>query len=172
MEAARPGRCPGCGAASRETGRGLTLHGHGLRPRTVFTLVGGRTKIVEILARRYVCLACDAVVLVLPADVARRHLYTRIVIAAALAQWSHGGLSARAVRACFGAFVIQGHAATGWPSLGRWTLSTRFLWPRLRAADGPPQQVAHRVSAQLAAFAPLPTGHVLNDAVAGAIHAA
>jgi len=138
----------------------------------VFTRLGDRTKIVEILARRYVCLACGAVVLILPADVARRHLYTRLVIAMALAQWSHGGLSASAVRARFGAFAIQGHAAKGWPSLRRWTLSTQCLWPRLRAADGPPQQIAHRVSVQLAGFAPLPTGHVLEDAVTGAVHAA
>ena len=139
----------------------------------MFTLLGGRTKIVEILARRYVCLACAAVVLVLPADVARRHLYTRIVIAAALALWSHGSLSARAVRGCFGAFAIQGHAATGWPSLRRWALSARLLWSRLRqSADGPPRQLAYRVSVQLAAFAPLPSGHVLDDAVTGAVHAA
>ena len=139
----------------------------------MFTQLGGRTKIVEVLARRYVCLACDAVVLVLPADVARRYLYTRLVIAAALALWSHGRQSASAVRGRLGAFAILGHAAHGWPALARWADSARLLWPRLRSSvEGPPQQVAQRVSVQLAAFAPVPTGQVLDDAVAGAVHAA
>lgn len=172
MDEARPGRCPGCGAASREPGHRLTLHGHGLRPRTVFTRLGERTKIVEVLARRYVCLACDAVVLVLPADIARRYLYTRFVIAAALAWWSHERLPASAVRSRFGAFAILGPAARGWPALARWADAARLLWPRLRSSlEGPPQQIAQRVSAQLAAFAPVPLGHVLDDAVAGAVHA-
>lgn len=114
MELARPAHCPGCGAASRPLGRGLVLHGHGLRARTTFARGVHRAEITEVLARRYVCCACGAVVLVVPAEVARRHLYTLCVIAGALAAWSHGVLPARAVRAEYGAFPIMGAAARGW----------------------------------------------------------
>lgn len=131
-----------------------------------------RSQLTEILARRYVCRACDAVALVVPADVARRCLYTLSVIAAALAQWSHAGWSAAAVRATFGAFSLLGHAATGWPSLVRWAHMAERLWPRLgRLACCSPRVLAHRVSAKLAAFAPVPCGRVLVDSVAGAAHA-
>lgn len=136
---------------------------------------GGRSKLTEILARRYVCRACDAVALVMPADVARRCLYTLSVIAAALAQWSHGGWSAAAVRSVFSAFLLLGAAATGWPSLVRWSRMAERLWPRIgRLPSLPcssPRALAHRVSAKLSAFAPVPSGRVLVDCVAGAVHA-
>jgi hypothetical protein len=148
------------------------LHGHGLRARTVIVQVGGRSAITEIEARRYVCRACDAVVLVVPADVARRCLYTLSVIAAALAQWSHGGLPAGAVRSAFSAFAIVGDAATGWPSLVRWSHMAQRLWPRVgRLSGASPRKLAHAISAKLSAFAPVPSGCVLDDCVAGAVHA-
>lgn len=148
------------------------LHGHGVRARTVIVRVGGRSQLTEILARRYVCLACDAVALVMPADVARRCLYTLSVIAAALAQWSHGGRSAAAVRSTFGAFPLLGAAATGWPSLVRWSSMAERLWPRIgRLPCSSPRALASRVSAKLSAFAPVPLGRVLTDSVAGAVHA-
>jgi hypothetical protein len=134
--------------------------------------VGGRSTVTEIEARRYVCRACDAVVLVVPADVARRCLYTLSVIAAALAQWSHAGRSSSAVRFAFGAFSILGDAATGWPSLIRWSRMAGRLWPRITPLPcASPRARAHRVSAKLSAFAPVPSGHVLDDSVAGAVHA-
>jgi hypothetical protein len=148
------------------------LHGHGVRARTVIVQVRGRSLVTEIVARRYVCLACDAVALVMPADVARRCLYTLSVIAAALAQWSHGGWSAAAVRSAFGAFSLLGAAATGWPSLVRWSGMAERLWPRIgRLRHSSPRALAHRVSAKLSAFAPVPLGRVLTDSVAGAVHA-
>jgi hypothetical protein len=126
----------------------------------------------EIAARRYVCRACDAVVLVVPADVARRCLYTLSVIAAALAQWSHGELSAAAVRSRYGAFAILGDAAKGWPSLVRWSRMAGLLWPLLgRHPGASPRARAHAISARLSAFAPIPSGRVLDDCVAGAVHA-
>ncbi len=172
MELARPAHCPCCGSASRPLGVGLVLHGHGLRARlvTIFSAYG--SEIVEILVRRYLCRGCGAVVVVAPAEVARRHLYTLCVIAAALAAWSHGSRPARLVRAEHGAFRIVGAAARGWPSLVRWTRGASRLWPRLSpSSSASPRRAAHAVCAKLSAFAPLPTGHVPDDAVAGAIHA-
>jgi hypothetical protein len=138
----------------------------------VIVHVGGRSKLTEIVARRYVCLACDAVMLVVPADVARRCLYTLSVIAAALAQWSHGAWSATAVRSAFGAFSLLGAAAAGWPSLVRWSSMAERLWPRIgRLPCSTPRALAHWASAKLSAFAPVPCGRVLVDSVAGAVHA-
>jgi hypothetical protein len=148
------------------------LHGHGLRVRTVIEHTAGRSTLTEIAARRYVCRACDAVVLVLPADVARRCLYTLGVIAAALAHWSHGGVSAAATRTMFGAFSIPGEAARGWPSLVRWTGIAMRLWPRIRPLPyATPLALAHLISAKLCAFASVPLGRVQDDCVAGAVHA-
>jgi hypothetical protein len=138
----------------------------------VIVRAGGRSTLTEIEARRYVCRACGAVVLVVPADVARRCLYTLSVIAAALAHWSHGGLSASAVRAVFSAFSIRGLAATGWSSLVRWSRTAEWLWPRIiPLSSASPRIRAHRVSAKLSAFAPVPSGRVLDDCLAGAVHA-
>lgn len=128
---------------------------------------------MEILARRYVCRACDAVVLVVPAEVKRSHLYTLCAIAAALGAWSHAGRSARLVRAEHAVGQVVGSAVSGWPSLMRWAHAAHRLWPRLSALPhASPRGTAHAVSAKLAAFAPTPTGRVLDDAVAGAVHAA
>lgn len=172
VDVARPGRCPGCGAASRPSGLGLVLHGHGLRPRSVVAKVGHKPKITEILARRYVCLACDAVVLVVPAEVVRGHLYSLCVIASALAKWSHDGLSARAVRAEHSMFPVVGAASSGWPSLERWAATSSCLWPRIdRLPSTSARRVAFVICVKLAAHAPVPTGRVLEDAVAGAVHA-
>lgn len=172
MSVARPTHCPGCGAASRPAGECLVLHGHGLRARTVIVRSQGRSVITEVEARRYVCRACDAVVLVVPADVARRCLYTLGVIAAALAHWSYGGVPAGAVRSAFSAFSIVGDATTGWPSLVRWSHMAQRLWPRGGPPAGAsPRALAHAICAKLSAFAPVPSGRVLDDCVAGAIHA-
>jgi hypothetical protein len=138
----------------------------------VIVQVGGRSKLTEIHARRYVCRACAAVALVMPADVARRCLYTLSVIAAALVQWSHGGWSAAAVRCVFSAFPLLGAAAVGWPSLLRWASMAERLWPRIGCLPtSGPRALAHRASAKLSSFAPVPLGRVLIDCVAGAIHA-
>jgi hypothetical protein len=108
----------------------------------------------------------------MPADVARPCLYTLSVIAAALAAWSFRGMSARAVRSAFSAFTIVGIAATGWMSLIRWSRAATRLWPRLGAVTpGYPRSVAGRVAARLCAFAPVPSGHVPDDATAGAVYA-
>jgi hypothetical protein len=151
----------------------LVLHGHGLRARTLIVRASGRPEFVEILARRYVCRACHAVVLVVPAEVAKGHLYTLCAIAAALAAWSHAGLSARRVRAEHAVGQVVGSAVSGWPSLIRWARSAQRLWPKLGALPhASPRRTARAISAKLAAFAPTPTGRVLDDAVAGSVHAA
>jgi hypothetical protein len=153
-------------------GAGRVLHGHGLRTRlvTVPRAYGG--EIAEVLVRRYVCVGCGAVVVVVPAELAFGHLYTLSVIASALAAWSHGGLSARQVRSRHSAFRLVGASARGWPSLVRWARCSQSLWPRIGPpVEASPRAAAHALCAKLSAFAPLPSGRVLYDAVAGAVHA-
>jgi transposase len=168
VETLRPGRCPCCGAS-----RGA-LHGHGLRARSAFMQRAGRTVALEVLARRYVCCRCDAVITVVPAELAHRHLYTRQVIALALATWAYAGLSAREVRAAYALGQHVGASALGWPALARWARSAARLWRALRPLAEPasPRALALGVSTQLAAHCPVPVGRVLDDIVLGGVHAA
>ncbi|HXX68371.1 MAG TPA: hypothetical protein VEK07_14370 [Polyangiaceae bacterium] len=70
VSAARPGRCPGCGAASRPEGGNLVVHGDGTRERQVWgpAAVDGPPTITTIRARRYECQRCGACMLVVPAE--------------------------------------------------------------------------------------------------------
>jgi hypothetical protein len=166
VETLRPGRCPCCGAS-----RGA-LHGHGLRARIAWMQRAGRTVALEVLARRYLCRRCDAVITVVPAELAYRHLYTRQVIALALASWAYAGLSARVVRSAFALGQHVGASAVGWPALARWARSAARLWRALRplAECAAPRALAFSVSTQLAAHSPVPLGRVLDDIVLGAVH--
>ena len=98
--AVRPASCPGCGAASREPGKSLRVVGHGLRGRDVEgpdepeAGPGSRA----VLARRYRCLGCGAVLVVVPRGVARALRYTLDAIGYALALWGYSQTTAEQVR--------------------------------------------------------------------------
>jgi hypothetical protein len=143
VEAARPGSCPGCGAASRPTGGRLGLHGHGLRDRQ---LRGPpeveAAPVVQLLeCRRYRCVACLAVILVVPRGVAPRRHYGHAAIAMALTLWALLRESAAAVRrrVCASPITVSG---TDWPALRRWAraLGDPTITPRAAAAR--PAQIA------------------------------
>ena len=89
--AVRPASCPGCGAASREPGKSLRVVGHGLRGRDVEgpeePEAGPASR--TVLARRYRCLGCGAVLVVVPRGVARTLRYTLDAIGYALALWGY-----------------------------------------------------------------------------------
>src|SRR5580700_4264064 len=79
----RPAKCPMCGAASCPVGGPIQLHGHGLRERTVLG-PGGPDEAatsVTIAARRYRCVLCDAVIVVVPREVRGRRQYSAGAIA-------------------------------------------------------------------------------------------
>jgi hypothetical protein len=140
VEAVRPARCPACGAASHPVGAGLTLHGHGLRERQVR---GVRApfeppSLLTILARRYACLRCSAILLVVPAAVAPRRLFDLATIAFALARWCADGVASRAVRAEVSPLPFVGDSARrAWSQLRRWAQGTAEILrpPRTFAAD-------------------------------------
>jgi hypothetical protein len=76
-----------------------------------------------VLVRRYACQHCFAIVMSVPSVVLRAMRYSASTIALALGLWSHGGCSARAVRAAVSSTRVLGAtAAAGWASLRRWSL--------------------------------------------------
>lgn len=173
VSAVRPSHCPACGAASRPVGEALGLHGHGLRSRLIEHSEGReqRAQLTEVQVRRYACQHCFAIVMSVPSVVLRAMRYSASTIALGLGLWSHGGCSARAVRAAVSsARVLGASAAAGWASLRRWSRAAPRLFPKLPA--GPPattpRVAAGRVISGLSALSLWPTGAVIADACAGA----
>ena len=178
VEAARPGKCPGCGVASRPVGRRLRLHGHGTRSRQVqgplaATVAPG---IVELLLRRYLCTECGAVIVVGPRGLLGRRLYSAAAIALALARWALLAQSAAEVRGQVSPWRVVGTAAaTGWAALRRWAraLRRRQLWPQLMrgvSMDGTLRETAGKAAVRLAALGSVP-GPAWIAAFAGAARA-
>lgn len=161
VEAARPGRCPWCGAASRPEGGGLRMHGHGLRGRQVRGPLepGGLPVIVELLLRRYLCLVCGGVATAVPRGMLRGRLYSAGAIALALALFGVGELGEAEVRRRTSPWQVVGPtAAKGWCTLRRWVRAIRrgALWPGLAALrqGWTVREVARRVASVLAASGP------------------
>jgi hypothetical protein len=132
--------------------------------------------VIGILARRYRCQSCGAVIVVLPRGVIRRRLYSAGAIAIALALWAVTGLAPAAVRARVSPHRIVGPtAAEGWASLRRWARSVRGgrLFPVVRTlpTGSSLRQVAARTATTLAAFASGPEGLPIESAAfVGAAH--
>jgi len=160
VDEVRPGRCPACDAPSRPAGEPVGLHGHGLRERHQWGPVelGAAAVLIGILARRYQCQACGAVVMVVPRGIVRRRLYSASAIALALALYGAAALAPGEVRRRVSPLRIVGAtAAAGWASLRRWSRAVRAgrLFPVVRAlpAEATLRQVAARAATTLAAYA-------------------
>jgi hypothetical protein len=170
--AVRPSRCPACAVASREPGKCLQIVGHGLRRRTLEGPISPDTPpaATEIAARRYRCLSCGAILVVVPRGVARGFRYSLAAIAWALALWAYQRLPAAAVRARTSTATVVGHSSvTRWASLRRWTLSASALFgPTPRLLGATLRERAASLSAFVAARAPLASGAVPQDAFHGA----
>lgn len=126
VEAARPGCCPCCGAASRPPGLALQVVGHGLRVRQMWgpPEAGSSATTGEVILRRYSCRSCGAVLMVGPRGLRRRHLYTASAIALALWLWSLLRWSARRVRERVSPWRLRGHDKRHrWRSLQRWAVN-------------------------------------------------
>lgn len=162
VDAVRPSKCPRCRAASRPVGAPLGLWGHGLRERHVRGPLDpcGEPTTVTIAERRYVCLACDAVIVVVPAEVEPYRHYSRSAIGLAIALFGIGRESTARIRRRVSPWRIVGAAAiAGWAMLRRWlkAVRRRDLFPCVRAIPEAwtLRQGAERVGATLAARAPL-----------------
>jgi hypothetical protein len=178
---ARPAACPACGAASCPVGGRLQLHGHGVRERQVCgpPAPGEPAAALVITGRRYRCVCCGAVLLVVPREVLPRRQYSASAIALALALWGLVGATALAVRRRISPAKEVGFtASTGWVTLRRWTKAVRQgdLFPSTppAAPSATLRNVAALAATALAANAdpttrPLPLAH---RAFLGAAHAA
>jgi hypothetical protein len=168
---ARLSRCPQCAAASCPVGGPIQLHGHGTRERLVFG-PGGPTEaatIATIVARRYRCVVCDAVSIVVPREVRGRRQYSASAIALALALWGLLLATAAEVRRRVSpAKVVGDTAARGWATLRRWARAAeqKPLFPSVRLPGGQAtlRQVAAAVAAALSASAePSTRGHPVEQ---------
>jgi hypothetical protein len=181
VEQVRPARCVQCGAASCRVGYPLQLHGHGTRERQVRgpSAPDKPAVLVVIMARRYRCVVCGAVPLVVPREVLARRSYSASAIGLALALWGLLLLAPREVRRrCSPATIVGDAAATGWATLRRWTRAVGrgalLPWVSALATGATLRQVAASAAAGLVASA-APTTRVLppeHRAFFGAAHAA
>jgi hypothetical protein len=125
---ARPATCPGCKAASCPFGGRIQLHGHGLRQRQVCGPPGpgDEAAALVITGRRYRCVRCGAVLLVVPREVLPRRRYSAAAIGFALALWGLVQATALAVRRRVSPATTLGFdAMTGWATLRRWARAVK-----------------------------------------------
>lgn len=181
VAAARPAACLVCKAASCPVGGRIQIHGHGLRERQVLGPLGPGEKavIVGVLGRRYRCVVCDSVFLVVPREVLPRRQYSAAAIGFALALWGLVKATAMAVRLQISPSKVLGFdAMTGWVTLRRWAkaVKTRCLFPSVPAAGHAAtlRTVAALAATALAASADPTTRHLplAHRAFLGAAHAA
>jgi hypothetical protein len=136
------------------------LHGHGLRERQVRGPAGPGEPPQEqtVLLRRYLCLACDAVIVVGPRDLVPGWIYSGPAIAWALWLFGVAKQSAAKVRSQVSPWALVGAtAAVGWATLRRWARAVRdhrlFALVRRCPAEWSPREVAARAATTLAALA-------------------
>ncbi|MET0201534.1 MAG: hypothetical protein ABW245_06750, partial [Gaiellaceae bacterium] len=153
VDEVRPARCPICGAVSSPVGGPLLLHGHGTRERSLSGPLdpGQPPVLVDLLARRYRCVPCTAVLTVVPCSVLARRRYSAAAIAYALALWGLVLASASEVRRQVNpAKRVGPTAAAGWAMLRRWARAVKQR--RLFATTPlPPSSTWRSVAASAAA---------------------
>ena len=173
--AARPATCPCCQTPGCAVGGRVTVQGHGLRFRTQTGLdaLDGQPLDDEVAVRRYRCLACGAVITVMPAGLLPRTRYRPAAIVLALALWVLGaGLASAAVRRRVSAERRDSHEAErGWPSLRRWARQAWDWWRLRRPSHGfaTARQGVETLLQRLAARARDSTGELLASAVEAAV---
>jgi hypothetical protein len=169
--AVRPASCPGCGAASQEPGRAVAIVGHGLRSRDVEgpTGPGEAPASTLVVARRYRCRGCGAVLVVVPRGVGRALRYTLDAIGYALALWGHARATAEQARRAVSTAKARGMSAPeNWSSLRRWSAGAAGIFGSgVPGLSGTLRDQAARLASWLASQAPLPTGSVPDAAFFG-----
>ncbi len=138
----------------------VQLQGHGTRERQVRgpCEAGAGAALVVVEARRYRCVPCGAVLIVVPREVWGRRVYSASAMGLALALWGLVKATASQVRRRVCPATVLGAAgATGWATLRRWArdIRRRLLLPRV-PPSGPSvslRGVAARAASVLAASA-------------------
>jgi hypothetical protein len=144
-------------------GQGLRLHGHGIRLRQLLgpTEAQGEPAALDVPCRRFLCVVCKAVVLVVPGMMLSRRRYSAAAIAQALGLFGLEMLSAAAVRRKTSTDKVLGFAAVAsWVTLHRWCDDVRAgrLFPEVRRcpASFTRRQVAERAATTMSSRAPPP----------------
>jgi hypothetical protein len=141
------------------------------------TEANGKPTELTVPCRRYVCVACTAVMLVVPRAMLPRRRYSASAIALALALYGIERVAPAQVRRRTSPFSKVGYrACTGWVTLGRWADPVRAmrLFPHLRPfpARITRRQVAERAATTLGSRAPPPMdAHLTVRAFNGAARA-
>ncbi len=155
---ARPATCVGCRKASCPVGERIRVHGQGRVARQVRgpLSVGGAAELVTILARKYECQDCFAVMTVVPCGVLPGRLYSGQAIALALWLFVVEALSGVAVRSRISPWRVAGRSGRRvWAQLYRWVRDAGHLF---RTARPVPEaaccNVVQRVLWSLVAMAP------------------
>jgi ferredoxin len=176
-EEARPGRCLGCGVASRPYGANLVIHGDGTRERQVRgpPSAEGAPELGSVRVRRFECQRCGACMVVVPRELLPRRLYTACAIGLALAVWALMGATEAATRTRVSPFGIVGATAHGrWMTLRRWATDAGagrlFGTSRAPPADYVRRQHAERAAAALVALAPRGLAPDAAAFAGGALH--
>jgi len=125
------------------------------------TALDGTPAALTVPCRRFRCVACSAVVLVVPRAMLRRRWYSACAIALALALSGIGRESPSAIRRQVSPFGKVGYqAARGWVTLRRWIDDVRsqrlFLGVRPCPVGFTRRQVAERAATTLGSRAPPP----------------
>lgn len=111
--------------------------------------LGARPVTTTVLGRRYVCVLCGCVMLVVPRELAARRRYSLTTIALALARFAVG-VTATSIR---GGVAPGTTFEEGWPTLRRWCAAVRegrlLRWIR-GVSELAGRALAERVSAVLA----------------------
>jgi hypothetical protein len=177
VSAARPRRCPVCAAPGHELGSRVTLIGHGLRERQVRGPSGATAPATTavVCCRRYLCLACTAVILVAPRGTTARRHFGAGALALALLLYGTGELSAVETGARVGLWGRSDPSCLR--TLARWTAAVHRgrLFARLRmgpAGEPGPQRDAERIARALIALVPSSEGTPAERAFAGGALAA
>lgn len=124
---------------------------------------------MTVVARRYRCRGCGAVLVVVPRGVGRALRYTLDAIGYALALWGYARTTAeRARRAVSMAKARSISAPEQWSSLRRWAAGgARLFGSGAPRSSGTLRDRARRLASWLASQAPIPTGVVPDDAFFG-----
>jgi hypothetical protein len=141
------------------------------------TEANGPPATLTVPCRRYLCVACGAVMLVVPRAMLPRRWYSASAIALALALYGIERAPPTHVRRRTSPFGNVGNrACTGWVTLGRWADAVRdqrlFAQVRPCPARFTRRQVAERAATTLGSRAPPPMDAPLTErAFNGAAHA-
>ena len=121
VDAVRPGCCSRCGAASRPSGAGVVLVGHGVRERQIRgpATSQGKPEIRVIVVRRYRCRLCGGLTTVLPRGLTARRHYSASAIGLSLCLYGMRRLSMGETRQRVCTWPI-GFEMERWTTLPSW----------------------------------------------------